>query len=358
MDENPEQKSSLTGLASKLSKLPADKRRAAVEVRAALAGVSLRVSREFVESVPLAAKVLSADDLRAWGEFGRRLAMGNAETGSKFFSAGVEQLSKVPKKARGFVFQICTRQLVLSSSISLETFEMIPKLVDQINDDELLADILRLALDIAHRSAKHSSDFLKQTPPVAREIATFGDSKDAVSSAIIILAANFANRTGGMTADLWTNLPSALRGLSAENAVQLASRSSDFLEHGGSVTLHFVSAGGDVLRNEPSVFQAWCGVLESIAPGGNAVLIAFLRATPKFFKQIKGLKLNGADSGILKTAAVARVIALAGEIAATDAESSLAAFRSSASALRSVSLDQYEQWIRTGLDQMREESTK
>jgi hypothetical protein len=358
MEESSEQKSSLTGLASKLSKLPADKRRAAVEVSAALAGVSLRVSREFVEAVPRAAKILSADDLRAWGELGRRLAMGSAETGSKFFSAGVDQLSKVPKKARSFVFQICTRQLVLSSSISLETFELIPMLVEEINDDDLLADILKLAVDIAHRSAKHSSDFLKQTPPVAREIAAFGDARADVSKAVITLAANFANRTGGMTADLWQNLPNALRGLSAENAAQLALRSSDFLEHGGSVTLHFVSAGSDVLRNEPTVFNAWCGVLENIAPGGNAVLIAFLRATPKFFKQIAGLKLNGADSGSIKTAAVARVIALAGEIAAADAESALAAFRSSASALRVVSLDQYEQWIRTGLEQMRDESTK
>jgi nitric oxide reductase NorD protein len=358
MNESSEQKSSLTGLASKLSKLPADKRRAAVEVSAALAGVSLRVSREFVEAVPLAAKILSADDLRAWGELGRRLAMGSADTGSKFFAAGVEPLKKVPKDARGFVFQICTRQLVLSSSIALETFELIPKLADEIADDALLTDILKLAVDIANRSAKHSSDFLKQTPPVARELTAFGDAKANVSNAVITLAANFANRTGGMTADLWQSLPNALHGLSAENAERLATRSSDFLEHGGSVTLHFVSSGGDVLRNEPSVFEAWCGVLENIAPGGNAVLIAFLRATPKFFKQIAGLKLNGADSGAIKTAAVLRVIALAGEIAATDAESSLAAFRSSASALRNVSLDQYEQWIRLGLDQMRDESPK
>ncbi len=366
MEENPEQKSSLTGLASKLSKLPADKRRAAVEVSAALAGVSLRVSREFVEAVPRAAKILSADDLRAWGELGRRLAMGNAETGSKFFAGGVDQLSKVPKSASSFVFQICTRQLVLSSSISLETFELIPKLVDEINDDELLADILKLAVDIAHRSAKHSSDFLKQTPPVALALKRFDEGESPkrtrpcrdVAAAVITLAANFANRTGGMTADLWTNLPNALRGLSSESAKQLANRSSDFLQHGGSVTLHFVSAGGEVLRKEPSVFEAWCAVLENIAPGGNAVLIAFLRATPKFFKQIAGLKLNGADSGGIKTAAVARVIALAGEIAATDAESALAAFRSSASALRVVSLDQYEQWIRIGLEQMRDESTK
>ncbi|HBR57014.1 MAG TPA: hypothetical protein DEA22_06035, partial [Blastocatellia bacterium] len=40
------------------------------------------------------------------------------------------------------------------------------------------------------------------------------------------------------------------------------------------------------------------------------------------------------------------------------AESALAAFRSSASALRLVSLDQYEEWIEAGLEKMHGESTK
>ena len=71
-------KETLTGLAARLGRLPADKKRAALEISAALAGVSLRVSREFVEAVPKAANILSADDLRNWGEFGRRLAMGSA----------------------------------------------------------------------------------------------------------------------------------------------------------------------------------------------------------------------------------------------------------------------------------------
>ena len=82
---------------------------------------------------------------------GRRLAMGNAETGAKFFTDGVEELKKIPAQARPLVFQICTRQLVLSSSISLETFKLIPSLADQIDDDELLIDVLDLDLDIASR---------------------------------------------------------------------------------------------------------------------------------------------------------------------------------------------------------------
>src|SRR5262245_6349130 len=134
MNEKPSKKDSLTGLAASLGRLPADKRRAALEMSASLAGVSLRVSREFVEAVPAAGEILSADDLRNWGDVGRRLAMGSAETGAAFFASGVEGLEQVPENARGLVFQICTRQLVLSSSIALETFRSIPKLVSKIGD--------------------------------------------------------------------------------------------------------------------------------------------------------------------------------------------------------------------------------
>src|SRR5258708_37804347 len=154
MAENTDDsKPTLTGLARRLGQLPSDQRRAALEISAALAGVSLRVSREFVEAVPKAAKILSADDLRHWGELGRRLAMGNADTGTTFFADGVASLKQVPEVARAAVFQICTRQLVLSSSISLETFKLVPKIASDIDDEKLLTDVLNLAVEIAQRSA-------------------------------------------------------------------------------------------------------------------------------------------------------------------------------------------------------------
>lgn len=318
--------------------MPADKRRAALEMSASLAAISLKVSREFVESVSDAAKILSADDLRAWGEFGRRLAMGNAGTGASFFSGGVEGLEKVPEGARSLVFQICTRQLVLSSSIALDTFALIPDLAAEINDDELLEKILKLALEIANRSAKHSSDFLLRTPAVATALASFGERKTEVATPIIQLAYSFAGRTGGMTADLWTNLPSALDGLTADSAIRLAETASEFLEFGGSVTLHFISSGSAVLGSAPDAFEEWNDVLRKIARQGNAVLIAFLRATPKFFKQ------SGTDPASMR-----RVLELVARIAEGDAESALAAFRSSAPALRRVTLEQFEKWIEVGL---------
>lgn len=366
MEETGSHKETLTGLAAKLGRLPAEKRRVAIEMSAALAGVSLRVSRDFVEAVPRAAKILSSDDLRLWAELGRRLAMGNVETGSSFFNEMAVSMESVPEIARSYALQICTRQLVLSSSTALASFNTIPKLAAEIADDKLLVDMLKLAAEIASRSAKHSSDFLKHTPLVAAAIKAVGESQmssetesgEQVAESVLTLGSQFANRTGGMTADLWAILPQSLFGLNAASAVALANSASKFLEHGGSVTLHFVSAGGSVLQHEAGVFSNWCDVVKVIAPQGNANLIAFLKATPKFLHQIAGIKLDGANSGDAKRFAIARILRLIAEIAQLDAESSLAAFRSSASALRTVSLDQYEEWINLGMREMMDAPTK
>ncbi len=357
MAEN--EKQTFTGLAARLGRLPADKRRAALEISAALAGVSLRVSRTFVEAVPKAAKILTADDLRNWGEMGRRLAMGDAETGVQYFTRGVNGLGKIPKKARADVFRISTRQLVLSSSIALETFEFVPKLADEINDDELLSATLNLAAEIANRSAKHSSEFLQGTPPIARALSAFGDRKADVSAAVFDLGSLFATRTGGMTADLWIGLPKALDRLAADNAILLMNRAAKVLEFGASVTLHFVSAGGDVLRRVDGAFDDWCGVLNKIGSQGNAVLIAFLRATPKFFGQIlASSSKHGSPLDAETLSLIKRVLNLTGEIAESDAESGLAAFRSSTAALKKVTLDQFEEWIETGLREKYADSAK
>lgn len=334
-------KPTFAGLARRLGELPTDKKRAALEISAGLAGVSLRVSREFVEAVPKAAQILSAEDLRHWGELGRRLAMGSADTGSKFFATGVSGLKNVPEPARAAVFQICTRQLVLSSSIALETFELIPVLARKVKDTDLLTDVLNLGAEIAQRSAKHSSEFLVHTPSVASALAAFDDRK--VYDALLLLASQFANRTGGMTADLWANLPASLAKLNAENAVLLMEGAVEFLEFGGSVTLYFISAASDVLASSPAMFDDWRGLVRTIAAHGNAVLISFLRASPRFFASF-GQKV------LLELDDVRRILQLTAKIAETDAESALAAFRSSVEALRKVSIKQFEEWVENGIE--------
>ncbi len=354
-------KQTFTGLARKLGKLSSEKKIAALESSATLAGVSLRASREFVEAVPKAARILSADDLRAWGEMGRRISMANADLGAQFFLEGVNDFKKVPETARSLTFHICTRQLVLSSSIALETFRLVPALAKEINDDELFVEILALAAEIANRSAKHSADFLQKTPKIAETLKKFTAEKREVSKAVVALAAHFANRTGGMTADLWQILPAALERLSAAQAVLLMQKSGEFLEFGGSVTLHFVNAGGEVLRKTDEVFEDWRQVLFKIAKSGNAVLISFIRSSPKFFAEISRRHNIVSPSPLQEDASVEaarKVLHLTKEIAETDVESALAAFRSSAQALRRVSPAQFEEWVKIGLAKNQDQSVK
>ncbi len=332
----------MSGLAQGLAALPADKRRAALEMSAALAGVSLKVSRAFVEAVPDAAEVLSAEDIRHWAEFGRRLAMGSVVSGTRFFDAGVEELREVPRDARSSVFQICTRQLVLSSSTALDTFRSIPDVARAVGDDRLLGRIFDLAADIAARSAKHSSEFIQHTPAVGMMLAGFGDRKQAVADAVLGLGHEFALRTGGMTADLWATLPTALGKLDADQALALTARTVEFLDLGGSVTLHFIAAGSVVVAVSRVAFEDWEVLARTIARHGNAVLISFLRATPRVIARFPAGRV--ADPEPLR-----RVLQLTTAIAETDAESALAAFKASDEALKQVSLRQFEEWIENGL---------
>ena len=337
MSEKEPRKPSYTGLARRLNRISPEHKKVAIEMTANLAGVSLRVSKTFVEATPKACKILTAEDLRLWAEMGRKLAMANSESGVIFFQKGVADFKKVPEQARHLVFQICTRQLILSSSIGLETFEAIPDLAKEVDNDELFSEILVIANEVANRSAKHSADFLKATPKVAKAI----EKDREVQKSVLALAGNFASRTGGMTADLWNVLPNSIAKLNPQQSVKLTDKASEFLSFGGSVTLHFVMSGGEVLRNIEPVFEDWCNVLRKIAEHGNAVLISFLRTTSQFFNNI--VKQKNAESIARK------VLQLTGEIAEKDAESALACFRSSALALRKVSLIQFEDWVRSGL---------
>src|ERR1044071_6993472 len=126
----------IAGLARELGSLPVDAARAALETSASVAGVSLRASIEFLRAAPRAARVLESAQLRAWGEMGRRLAMGDVETAVSFFSAGADELENVPREAQPLLFQVCSRQMTLSSAVALETFKNAPALAAYVKDEE------------------------------------------------------------------------------------------------------------------------------------------------------------------------------------------------------------------------------
>src|SRR5205823_5842599 len=165
-------------LAREIGKLPAPLARAALEVSAALASVNLRAGVEFLRVVPEAARVLDAEELRAWGEMGRRLVMADVETGAAFITSGVEELNEVPRGARLLLLQVCARQLALSTSIALETYRGAGRLARVVGDEELLRRVFEVALEVSRRSAKHSADFLSATPDVAARLSAFREEID------------------------------------------------------------------------------------------------------------------------------------------------------------------------------------
>lgn len=353
-DEPLEQteKHSFGDLARRLNALPTEKKRAALETSASIAGVSLRVSRDFVEAVPAAAQLLSAEDLKNWGELGRRLAMASADVGSAYFASGTAELADVPEECRPLLFRICTKQLVLSTSTAVDTFKLVPQLARLTNGSDELTKFLELALEVADRSAKHSADYLANSIAVAAAFERFENDREFVANAWFSLGGAFAARTGGMTAELWAAIPEAIGKLSAADSVVLAGRSQEMLDLGGSVTLHFVSSGSKVLNIAPYSFATWSEICFAIGKHGNSVLISFLRATPTVLATItRGRPSEAANN-------IAHMLTQIGILAEVDAESALAAFRSSSDALAKVSVKQFESWVAEGIEEHRESSSK
>src|SRR5215813_14266523 len=94
------ERQSFLELTRDMARLPLDQAGAAVETSAAIAGVSLRASIEFLRAASAAAHVLRSTELRAWGDMGRRLAMADVETAVTFFREGVADLKVLPQAAQ------------------------------------------------------------------------------------------------------------------------------------------------------------------------------------------------------------------------------------------------------------------
>jgi hypothetical protein len=336
------ERQSFLELTRSLTGLPLDQAAAVLETSASIAAISLRAGIEFLRAAPAAAQVLQSAELRSWGEMGRRLAMTDYESAATFYAEGVEALRTVYPPLLPSIFALCTRQMILSTAIGRETLHSFPTLAAEVDDDELLRAILDVATEIARRSAKHSAEFLNASGTVSRELKSFQNPD--LTAAAIELAGAFAARAGGIAADTWEATPEAIAELSATDAIRLLQSANDFLERGGGAALHVLIAGGEILRRAPEIFDEWIALLWVVATHGNASLVAFVRSSPGF------IRLLNADSN--RAAAIAlsqRVLALTKEIAAVDGEAALACFRSSARALRSVSIEQFEAWARHGL---------
>lgn len=345
----------IAGLAREVGKLPVDVARAALEVGAGLAALSLRAGVDFLKEVPGAARVLDAEELKAWGELGRRLLMADAETGAAFITAGAGGLAEVPRGARLLLLQVCGRQLSLSTSFALETYGRGPEVARAVGDAERLRRVYEIASEVARRSARHSSDFIAATPATAAALSAFGkefDESGAVGNpsaevwaAALTLAESFAQRVGGIAADMWAALPGAVENLSADDALRLFGQAEGFLDRGGAAALHVLASGGEVLRLVPEAFDAWGALLRTVASHNNACLVALARTGPAALRSLAEHQWERARLAEV----VLTVVGATHEVARVDAEAAISCFRAAPRALRSATLEQFREWAREGL---------
>ena len=218
---------------------------------------------------------------------------------------------------------------------------MLQSLAAALNDLEILMAALEIASEIARRSAKHSADFLEATPQVVRALKMFANP--AVQKQAFQLASAFAFRAGGMASDAWLAIPVALEHLDERDALRLLGSTGEFLERGGGGALNLMLAGGELLRLAPALFADWLELLKVVAQHGNASLVAFVRASPRF---VRGFFGQGSADSI---ALMKRIIALIIDIAQVDGEAALACFRSSPSVLRTIAVEQFAEWVQHGL---------
>ncbi|HEX9545071.1 MAG TPA: VWA domain-containing protein [Pyrinomonadaceae bacterium] len=345
----PSERQSFLKLTRDIAGLPLEQSAAALETGAVIAAISLRAGIEFLRAAPEAAKILEAEELREWGELGRRLAMSDVEMAVSFFTAGGNELQTLSREARASLFQLCSRQLGLSITIALETFRTAPALSNSISDPNLLTAVFEVASDIARRSARHSADFLSKIPEVVKRLEARGNPY--VLQKAIEMSAGFASRAGGIAADAWASLPQTLENLNNSDALQLLDQTMTFLERGGGAALQLLLAGGEILKLLPEVFDEWLKLLWEVAQHGNASLVAFVRSSPRFVRSF----ITQTDHKRAVNLAI-RVIRITRSIAETDGEAALACFRSSAVALRSVTIEQFEEWARLGLTGTRKDA--
>src|SRR2546423_1581540 len=271
--------------------------------------------------------------------------------GGRFFVDGIDEFAKGPSVARPFVFPGCARQMTFLATTAFDTCRGASSLAETIPAAELLQSIYEVAATISRRSAKHSAEFLSSAPTVMERLLQLesrgpsanADAGDLIAAAIDLVKA-FAEHAGGVAADAWACLPAAIDRLNEQQSLRLMRRANNFLERGGAVALHLLIAGGEILRVLPERFDDWIDLLWTIATHGNAGLVAFIRSSPIFFQTITSTN-DKADAAILAHL----VMLLTREVGRVDSEAALACLRSSAKALRTVSIEQFENWARAGL---------
>src|SRR5581483_5184091 len=315
-------RSTVESLAKKFGVMPSDRAWVAVDVGASLASVSLSVTSEFFKAAPEVAQYLENDDLRAWAELGRRIALNNPEEAVEFFGTSAKTLAAVPERLRPLLVALCGKQIVLSPAAALATFHDAPRTVTTLADENA-------------------------------EVEKTDDGKSPTEYTLG-LAESFAQRTGATAAEFLTTVGEGLKFIRARQEIaDLCAQTLTFLERGGATALQYFRSARAVLEHGgTNSFAKWGHVTRRVADEGNALVYDFLKLTPKILAALASQQRRQAGQGQQRNSTASErintVLNVVEKLTAGSVYSALECFKSAPRALAVASLEQFQVWAEDG----------
>src|SRR5581483_5549868 len=353
-------RSTVESLAKKFGVMPSDRAWVAVDVGASLASVSLSVTSEFFKAAPEVAQYLENDDLRAWAELGRRIALNNPEEAVEFFGTSAKTLAAVPERLRPLLVALCGKQIVLSPAAALATFHDAPRTVTTLADENAAVRLFGIAVEVAHRSVKHSVEVLEAAPgalsalrQLEAEVEKTDDGKSPTEYTLG-LAESFAQRTGATAAEFLTTVGEGLKFIRARQEIaDTCAQTLTFLERGGATALQYFRSARAVLEHGgTNSFAKWGHVTRRVADEGNALVYDFLKLTPKILAALASQQRRQAGQGQQRNSTASErintVLNVVEKLTAGSVYSALECFKSAPRALAVASLEQFQVWAEDG----------
>ena len=344
--------STIENLVKRLGGLPSERVLLSTDIGVALAATNLRAAVEMLKTAPEVSRLIDVGDLRVWGEAGKRLSATSPETAIAFFQSSNATLEAIPEEMRSPVLRLINKQAALSANTAVETFNSASNVIRSIGDQENVAQILTICLELARHSVKHSNDLFLAAPQVMSQIEANGDAE--LTRRALKLTAAFAFRSGGTAADFFSELPIVINSADPPSVHRLFDITESYLDRSGGVALQYFKAASRVLTIAgKESFERWTALAKRVGMQGNAASYHFMKQSPHIVAE-----LAARVGPQRRTQAVSAVLEIVEEISERSTIAAVECFKASPLALTAASLGQFRDWARRGLEKTSENSRR
>lgn len=347
--------STIENLVKRLGVLPHERVLLTTDIGVALAATNLRAGVEMLKAAPEVSRLIDAGDLRVWGEAGKRLCATSPEGAVAFFQTSNSTLEAIPYEMRSPVLRLVNKQAALSANTALESFSSAPQVISTINDQENVAQILTICLELARHSVKHSNDLFVAAPQVMSQIeAGENAQRGALTERALKLTAAFAFRSGGTAAEFFSELPAVITAADQASVERLFEITETYLDRSGGVALQYFKAASRVLTIAgKESFERWTALAKRVGMQGNAASYHFMKQSPHIVAE-----LSARAGPQRRTQVVSSVLEIVEEISERSTIAAVECFKASPLALSAASLGQFRDWARRGLEKTSENSRR